>query len=194
MIFHSKFDFRQLGYLVLGIGIVMGILFFFGKIETKSVEEIASTISVDGFEFWDSGVIWKRTLEENIVYTAGIISGFSSAKIIPLIYGGAYTLLVFALLAMISTFNKMDWYGYLVILLASLPIFFLAIDYSRWYSLMTINGFLYFGFCIFNEKEKDNTGITLTNQHLAVCSLLLIFGLILGPIGIIHSFPLCNLC
>jgi hypothetical protein len=189
---HSKFDFRQIGYLLLGIGIVMAALFFFGKIEDKSVEQIAQTIPVDGFYFGDAGIIWTRTLEDNFEYTSWFISEFSSGDIISLLYGGTYTLLVFVLLIMISIFNKMDWYGYLVIILASTAIFCLAIDYSRWYSLMMVNGFLYFGFCTFSMKDRKQEKVILTRQHLAICLLLSIFGLILGPVGVIRSFPLFN--
>lgn len=190
VVFYSNFSSLEILYLLLGIVIVAGILFFFGKIESKSVDQIAQTISVEGFSFLDAGIIWKRTLEDNILYTVGFISDLSFGQSISIIYGGLYTLLIFVLLIMISSFNEMDWYGYIVILLTSSPIFFLAIDYSRWYSLIIINGFIYFGFCIFSGVGKKNNKVILTREHKWATSLLLIIGAILGPIGIIRSFPL----
>lgn len=192
LVSHSNFSLRQIGFLLVVIGLVLGALFFFGEIENKNYKEVGETITVDGLYFGNYGIIWTRTLEANMAYTGKFLSGLPSGQIIRIIYGGTYTLLIFALLIMISLFNKMDWYGYLIILLTSAVIFFLAIDYSRWYSLMIVNGFLYFGFCSFSAKERQQDKLILTKQHLIVTALLLIIGFILGPIGVIRSFPFFN--
>lgn len=192
-VYHSEFKWGELGGWVLSVGLVMVFLFFFGKIEGKSVEQIANTIDVEGFQFWKSGIIWTRTLGENLSYTSEYISGYSPEAVIRLVFGAVYTLLTLILLTMISTYNKMDWYGFGVILLAGLAIFILAIDYSRWYSLIIINSFLYFGFCTLCRGESGKGQVVLTKPHMAIMSLLLIAGLILGPIGIMRAFPLFKL-
>lgn len=190
VVYHSEFTWRELRYWGFSIGLVLAFLFFLGKIEGKSFEQIAQTIEVDGFQFWKFGVIWTRTLGENLSYTLDYISGYSPEAAIRLIFGAVYTLVTLIVLTMISTYNKMDWYGYGVILMAGLIIFFLAIDYSRWYSLIIINSFIYFGFCTLCRDESRDGKLVLTKSHMAVISLLLILGLILGPIGIMRAFPL----
>ncbi len=188
--FHSKFEVRELGYLLGVIASILAILFFFGKIESKSVQEIATTVTVENFEFRKVGTIWKNTLLENFEYTMNYVGGYYSGKIIGLALGGLYTAVTLLVLIMISTHNNLDWRGLGVIFFASLPMFLLGIDYSRWYSLMIINGFIYFIYLVINSKSKQ---VKITRAHQTVISLLFIIGIILGPIGIIRSLPLINI-
>lgn len=187
---HSKLGLRETRYLVGTIASVLALLFFFGKIESKSFQEIAATITVEGFNFGDYGRIWKSTFWENIRYTFDSIATFSSGDLTKLALGATYTVLTFLLLIMIFSYNHLDWRGFALIFFASLPIFFLGLDYSRWYSLMIINGFVYFVFLIIHSEKSR---MQITNQHRTVILLLLIIGIILGPIGIIRSFPFFNI-
>lgn len=190
-VFHSGFGRKQVLALVLPVAAAALLLFLFGKIEGQSVEQIAETFAaVEGFNFSNYGIIWKRTLESNIRYTLSYISRYESHIILKLSVGALYTLLVYLLLAMITTYNKLDWRGFVVILAASLPLFFIAIDYSRWYALIIINGLLYFGYLVLKERPDS---FAITRMHIYGLVLMIILGMLLGPLGVIQSFPLTYL-
>lgn len=186
-LFHSELEFKKISWLLLILGALSLLIFFFGKIEHLNVPQIAEVLSTNEFKFNNLGLIWKRTISDNIRYTLGYLSDYSSRDILWLTAGAGYTLLIFLMLIGISVVNHLDYRGYIVILTASLPIFLLAIDYSRWYSLMMINTFIYFIYIV--KKEKANT-LKISDGYAMGISLLVAGGIVLGPVGVIRSFPL----
>lgn len=187
IIIHSDIDRKKISLLLavlFGVGI---LLLLYGKIENKTLQQIASMIPTKKYRFDYVGVIWKRSIIQNITYTFGYISKYNRSEIIWLIAGAIYTSFVFLILIRLAAINDLDYRGYFVIIMASLPIFILAIDYSRWFSLIIINAFLYF---LFTVSQKRTGKIVVPKKYSVGIISLAAFGIILGPIGVIRSFPL----
>lgn len=188
--FRSDFTIRQIAYLSLSMVFVLLMLFFFGKIEGMTYQEIAKTFDIQGYTFGDYGIIWTRDLASNFYYTMDFITTTHYNRLFSWIIGGLYMVGVFGVIISIAIYNNLDLKGYLVILLCSLIIFPIAIDYSRWYGLMIINAFIYFGFSVF-ESEKSKP-IELMQWHYWIIAVFVIVSMVLGPIGYGRSFPLFN--
>lgn len=183
--FRSELEWKKAGYLLLAVGVVSILLFFFGRIESLTVSQIAEEIEPVDIHFQNFGVIWKQTLAGNFGYSMTYLSKLTGFERISLVAGTVYMGAVLVLTSSLARTNGLDRYGYIVLLLGALPVFLLAIDYSRWFSLLMTNGFIYFIFSVMQKGEV----VTITNGQRRAMIVLLVAGLILGPIGVIESFP-----